>query len=194
MSEILTESTSSTGEIDGNGGIILYTPIDEGLDFEDIYFDWSEVTHADYYLFQVFFGTAVLFDTLVTTPGAWLKEMNPVLPLKWTVTPFNSSDFCNPVSGEILDIEATDVSSVYEEINDAEIILIPNIITTHRDIRIQSRNTFESYSIFSIEGGKVAEAKLSNGKIPIPESLASGVYFVRLVVGNKYVTKKFVKQ
>ena len=55
--DILTDGTSSTGQIVGNGGIELNTPYDEGLDFKDIYFSWSEVQHADYYLFQIRVGT-----------------------------------------------------------------------------------------------------------------------------------------
>ena len=193
--EILTASTSSTGEIEGNGNIELFSPFDSGLDGTDIMFEWSEVEHADYYLFQILIGSnGVFYDTLVTTTNVWVKELNQALPFNWTVIPFNSSNFCNPEGAEIIEIEPVDVSSVNEDYFDNDVRLIPNLITDHPEIRIESKTIFDSYSIYVLDGQKIAESVLKTDKINLDSSLEARVYFVRLLKDRQQVTLKFVEQ
>ena len=193
--EILTDGTASTGQIDGNGGIELFTPFDEGLDYEDIYFSWSEVDHADYYLFQIRVGeNGIFYDTLVQSQDVWVKELNPLIPFKWTVIPFNSSDFCNPERGDLLDLTPTDVTPTRTEVLDVNTRLVPNVISDQDFLLVESSTFFDSYSIFSLDGQELIKSDLSGNRIELKSTLNAGIYFVRLEYQSQHITLKFIQQ
>ncbi len=189
---IIQDDHISSGEIIGNGGIELYQPLDEDLDFKDLYFSWSDVEHADYYLFQVLVGTGVFYDTLVTSTHVHVKELNSLIPWKWTVTPFNSHEFCNPTSGEILDLDPLNLSKTKDIYSNQTARLIPNVLSETKLMIVDAEISFDHYEIYSTAGMLVENNSMDNNEIFIDADLVAGLYFVRLRHNQQHITLKFI--
>lgn len=196
--DIILAETPVTGEVVGNGGIELYTPYDADLDYQDVVFNWGEVDHADYYLFQLGLGdgmSVIFFDTIVQSTKVEVREINSALPFSWAVTPFNMIDFCDLESSEIMQLELTDVSSTVEQYLNETVKLIPNLLTDQRIIRVESEGiNFQSYEIYSLAGNVIQQGQLHNQQIEFSQKLREGMYFVVLKDGQKKVSLKFLQQ
>ena len=196
--DIILVETPTTGEIVGNGNIELYPVYDPELDYTEVIFNWGEVEHADYYLFQLGLGdgmSVIFFDTIVQSPKLIVDEINPNLPFVWAVTPFNKTDFCDVESSAIMELELTDVSSTKEEELNRQVRLIPNILTESNNIQIASGSErFNSYEVYAYTGEKIQSGKLSGQEISLQQRMNPGMYFVVLKNASRQVSLKFLQQ
>ena len=196
--DIILAENPANGTVDGNGNIELYEAYDAELDFNDVVFNWSSVTNADYYLFQLGLGeemSVIFFDTIVQDSKVLLDELNSNLPFVWAVTPFSKSDFCDRESSEIVDVVRTDVSSVLEETLAQQVRLIPNVLIDNDRITVESGNlSFKSYEIYSVTGERLQAGDLIDREILLETKLISGMYFVVLNNGTQQVSLKFLQQ
>ncbi len=196
--DIILAQTPATGEIVGNGDIQLYTPYDADLDYKDIVFNWGEVEHADYYLFQLGLGegmSVIFFDTIVQTSKVEVAELNSALPFSWAVTPFSAVDFCDLESSEIVELELSDVSSIDDQLLADKVKLVPNLLTDDQKIRVESEGlNFSSYEVYSLAGNMIQSGDLQGQEIEFPQRLREGMYFVILKDGPVKVCLKFLQQ
>jgi len=168
------------------------------LDYLDVEFKWTEVEHADYYLIQLGIGsnfTGIYFDTIVSGTSVIVDELNSLLPLKWRVTPFNKTDFCDVEPSELIALELTDVSSTTEIDLDSKVRLIPNVLAEENTIAIESGNLrFKDFEIYSHTGVKIQSGVLTDQEIKLSLDLYAGMYFVVLNNDSQKVTLKFLQQ
>ena len=196
--DIILAESPALGEVVGNGNIELYPPYDVDLDYNDVIFNWSDVENADYYLFQLGLGngmSVIFFDTIVESSKVNIKEINSSFSFLWAVTPFNSVDFCDLESSEILELELSDVSSVVDESLIQTVRLIPNILSDENSLRIESESlAFQKYEVYSYTGNKIQSGDLDEQEIIFEKDLQAGMYFVVLTDGQNQVSLKFLQQ
>ena len=169
---------------------------------------WNSVPNADYYIVQLNtstnFNGAVLQSFIVTDTTAIIEEdLSPNTRYFWRVRPFNryvtDSDFGDQKfrfkNGEF-------PTATIDAALNAAISVAPNPVGGGQDLRISGRELGQSgkmtYELIDAAGRVLlARENVNVGSAGFSErietaGMASGVYFLRIRLNNKLVTKRVV--
>ena len=199
------DETEAEGE-----DLLLVSPANNArLEFSDnAVLSWTPVENADYYVVQVnrnstnFNGT-VTFSTIVTDTTITMTDLDPEIRYFWRVRPVNryytDSDFGDQVwrfrNGEFT------TSTIDAELN-AAITVAPNPVGAGQELRIAGQD-------LSVNGDLTIELVDASGRVlqrrdnlrvtsagfreSLPTAnLPNGVYFLRLQLADKLVTRRVV--
>ncbi len=81
-----------------------------------------------------------------------------------------------------------------EEIKDNDFKLFPN--PSLNEIKISYNNSFHKkaiISVFDVYGSKILTKEITANRFSIKE-LSSGIYFIKVKIGNAIITKKIIKR
>tara|TARA_B100000809_G_scaffold266882_1_gene332497 strand:+ start:1181 stop:3721 length:2541 start_codon:yes stop_codon:yes gene_type:complete len=100
------------------------------------------------------------------------------------------------VSGKVdagaYEISGTTISAESIELEELEFAIYPNPASSMANIVLPNADA-ELVEIYATTGQKVAEVKVVNGKGVLDvQNLKSGIYIVRMTVGNQSITKKLI--
>jgi len=194
----LTLDINPSISIPADEEFVLNPPIDSELDGLEIGFSWDPIENADFYLLQAGLGETlnlVYFDTIVTSSEALVSDLPTNFDLFWKVTAFNSTEFCAAMSSEIIAFEPTDVSSLSEDVNLAQISIVPNLFSGNASMKIMADGlSFKSFKIYSSEGGVMDYGIIGEAQtIELNESLPAGLYFLQISDGNNQYLERIMK-
>jgi len=184
----ISTTDNPTQEVAQDAEFILHDVYDEGLDYQDISFEWDPVENADYYYVQIgiepSFGV-VLFDTLISSTDFVLNELSDNFSYHWRISAFNAIEFCNPARSEGQEIIFTDVTNTKDPI-EYDLKVYPNPIGSKKELFIEgNKNSYEKYQIYNSQGEYIQNGILiadqEDLKININKKLNSGIYFLKLI-------------
>lgn len=193
----LVETINPSLSIPSDQEYTLNPPFDSELDAKEIIFSWEPIENAEFYLLQVGLGESlnlVLYDTIVRSPEVFVADLPTNFDLFWKVVSFNSTEFCQAVSSDIIEYIPTDVSSV-PTLETAEVKVIPSLFTGSQTLKlVTDKVTFSAYSIFNSSGMLVANGNITASQtIEMDGSLDSGLYFMELTDGRSKYLERIMK-
>jgi hypothetical protein len=83
-------------------------------------------------------------------------------------------------------------STAIEPINISKILLYPNPVDN--ELFIHAETVIDEIEIYNIAGRKIVNCQYRNGQSINVTHLPTGIYFVKIIVDNQIVTRKFVKK
>lgn len=202
---------SGIGAVAANGAdLSLISPEDDAtLEVSDfVELTWNSVPNADYYLVQLNSSTNFngnVLETAITTDTSYVIEdiLRSRTNYFWRVRPINKYAVDSEFGEQIFRFRnGRFTTSTIDAALNAAITVIPNPITTGRELLIAGRDLGESGQmtyelvdaagriLFSRENLTVAGAGFTERVAT--DKLTPGIYFLRLRLNDKLVTKRVV--
>lgn len=158
--------------------------------FRDVEFSWTQDNNDQFYLFQIGVEptfSVILYDTIVESSSIIIPSVDDSWgTLHWRVKPFTANDWCGGFS-EGSFFETTDVTNV-EDVPENDITVYPNILDgSQRHIIISGIDAFNDkrYMLYDASGNQVQSGALTSASISINDLFASGMYYLRIIDGQK---------
>jgi len=188
---------------------LIAPPHNTTLDFSDfVELSWSPVENADFYIVQINtstnFNGSVFSTFFVTDTTAKLTEgLNPGVQYHWRVRPVSRYQVDSDFSDEVFRFRNGAISvATIDAALDAAITLVPNpvanggdLFLSGRDLGLSGRLTYELIDpagriLLSRENLSITSTGI-NERINT-DGLAPGIYFLRLRLNEKLVTKRVI--
>ncbi len=191
----------NTAQIEQEAEIIYPTTGTVVEAYNSVFFDWTDVEHADTYLVEVqdvFGGTITEYFT--SESYLWLTDLEADTKYAYFVHPFNETNACFKTNKVIFDT-GSGLTSVHEIRNLETFEIFPNPISDQGDITI-GLSTLTSLDatiqISSANGSKVYSQFISGIKgktqFTIPSPVAAGMYFISIITNEGSTTRRIIKQ